>query len=60
MEEFEEDNPTRRPTASTNLGPQNLSNTEPPTRQHTLADPRLQTHIQQRTAWFGFSERICS
>jgi hypothetical protein len=36
-----------------NLDPQDLSNTEPPTRQHTPADMRPPTHIEQRTAGSG-------
>ena len=33
----------------------NLSDTGSPTRQHIPADIRLPTHVQQRTAWSGFS-----
>ena len=40
-------------------GLQDLSDTEPPTRQHTTADMRPSIHIQQRTTWYGFSERSC-
>jgi|UPI0000F49788 hypothetical protein len=42
--------PIGRPAVSTNLDPRDLSDTEPPTRQHTPDDMRLWTHIQQRTA----------
>jgi hypothetical protein len=35
-----------RPAVSINLDPRDLSNTGPPTRQHT-AEMRLPTHIQQ-------------
>jgi hypothetical protein len=45
------------PAVSTNLDPQDLSDTGPPTRQHTPADMRPPTHIQQRTARSGFSQR---
>ena len=34
---------------------QDLSDTEPPTRQHTPADMKPPTHIQQRTARSGLS-----
>ena len=58
MEEAEEEgDPIRRPAVSTNLDSQDLSDTEPPTRQHTPADMKPPTHIQQRTAWSGLSER---
>jgi hypothetical protein len=40
---------------SSNLGPRDLSNTGPPTRQHIPADIRAPTHIQQRTATPGLS-----
>ena len=39
--------PIRRTVVSTNLENQDLSDTEPPTRQHIPADMRLGTHIQQ-------------
>jgi hypothetical protein len=38
----------------------NLSDTEPPTRQQTLADMRLPAHIQQKTARSGLSQRRCT
>jgi hypothetical protein len=38
--------------------PPDLSNTVPPTRQHTSADMRPPTHTQQRTA--QFSHRIAT
>jgi hypothetical protein len=38
----EEGNPIGKPVISTNLDPRDCSDTEPPTRQHTLADTRLQ------------------
>ena len=61
LEEAEEEgNPVRRPAVSTNLDPRGLSDTELPTRQHTLADIRPLTHMQHRTAWFGLSEKRCT
>jgi hypothetical protein len=51
---------TGGPAVSTNLDPWDLSNTGPPTRQHTLANMRPPTHIQQRTAGSGFSQRRCT
>lgn len=44
------------PTISTKLDPQDLSDNEPPTRQHTLADMGPAKHWKQRTAWFGHRE----
>jgi hypothetical protein len=38
LEEAEEGSHIRRPAVSTTLNPQNLSDTEPPTSQHTCAD----------------------
>ena len=58
LEEIEEEgNPVGGPAISRNLVPQAFSDTEPPTRQHTLADTKPATHIQQRTARSGFSQR---
>lgn len=37
-----------------------LSDMEPPTRQHTWAPSRPLTNIQQRTAWSGLSGRRCT
>jgi hypothetical protein len=37
LEGAEEGDPIRKPAVSTNLDPWDLSDTEPPTRQHTLA-----------------------
>jgi hypothetical protein len=45
---------------SINLDPRHLSDTLTPTRQHTTAGMRLPTHIQQRTAGCGFSQRRCT
>ena len=53
----EEGEPIGRPTISTNMDPWDLSDTEPPTRQHTPADMRPPTHIQQRTTKSGLSQR---
>ena len=61
LEEAEEEgNPIGRPAVSTNLDHRDDSDTEPPTRQHTLAGMRLPTHIQQRTARSGLNERRCT
>ena len=57
----EEDDPIRRPTLSTNLDSWDLSDPQPPRRQHTLAGPRSLTHIQhiqQRLAWRGGSNPV--
>jgi hypothetical protein len=46
MEEAEEEgDPIGRSAVSTNLVPWELSDTEPPARQHTQAGPRPPTHI---------------
>ena len=50
--------PIGRSAVSTNLDPQDLLDTEPPTRQHTLADMRPPTHIQQRTVVWTQSEKM--
>ena len=42
---------------SINLDSRNLSNTGPSPRQHTPADMRPPTHIQQRTAGSVFIQR---
>jgi hypothetical protein len=58
LEEAEEEsNLEGEPAVPINLDPQDLSDTGPPTRQHTAADMRPPTHIQQRTARSGFSQR---
>ena len=49
-----------RPAVSTNQSLWNLSDTGPPTRQHTPADMRPPIHIQQRNARSGFSQRRCN
>jgi hypothetical protein len=56
----EEDGPTGIPAVSTKPNPQDLSHTEPSTKQHTLAGRRSLTHIQQKTAMSGLSERRCT
>jgi hypothetical protein len=38
-------NPIGRPTVSTNLDPRELSETKPPTKEHTFAGPRLLAHM---------------
>jgi hypothetical protein len=49
LEEAEEEgDPVGGPAVSINLDPWDLSNTGPPTRQHTPADRRPITHIQHR------------
>jgi hypothetical protein len=48
------------PGFSTNLDPGDLSDIGPPTRQHTPADMRPSTHIQQRTAGSGLRQRRCT
>jgi hypothetical protein len=59
-EDEEEGDPIGRTAVSTNLDHQDLSDTEPPTRQHTSSDMRPPTHIQQRTAGSALSERRCT
>ena len=49
-EDEEEGDPIGRPAISTNLDPQDLSDTKPPTRQHIGAVLKPLTQIQQRTA----------
>ena len=42
-------NPTERPTESTNLDPWELSESEPPTKEHTWAEMRpIGTHVADR------------
>jgi hypothetical protein len=45
----EKGNPVGGPVVSITLDPQDLSDTGPPNRQHTPADMRPPTYIQQRT-----------
>jgi hypothetical protein len=52
-----EGDPIGRTAVSTNLDTQGLSATEPPTKQHTSADMRPPTPVQQRTAESGLRER---
>jgi hypothetical protein len=49
-----------RPAVSTTLDSQDRSDTEPPTRQHTPADMRPPTYVQQRPAGSGFRQRRCT
>jgi hypothetical protein len=51
----EDDDPTGRPTVSTNLDTWKLPETEPPTKEHSQAGPWPLMHMRQRTALFGFS-----
>jgi hypothetical protein len=61
LEEAEEEgDPVGGPAVSINQDPRDLSDTEPPTRQHTPADMRLPTHIQQMTASSVFMKRRCT
>jgi hypothetical protein len=46
------------PAVSINLDTQDLANTGPPGRQHTPANMKPSTHIQQRNARPYFSQRI--
>jgi hypothetical protein len=58
MEEAEEEGDLVGGAAvSINLDPQDLSKTGPPTMQHTPADMRSSTHIQQKTSESGFIQR---
>jgi hypothetical protein len=50
-------NPVGGRAVSIILDPRDLSNIEPPNRQHTAADMRLLTHIQQRTSGPVFIQR---
>jgi hypothetical protein len=59
-ETAEEGEPVWGPVVSINLDPRDLSDTGKPTRKHTAADMRLQTHIQQRTSESIFSWRRCT
>jgi hypothetical protein len=61
MKEAEkEGNPVEGPTVSINLDPKVLTKFEPPTRQHSPADMRPQTHIQHQMASSGLSQRRCT
>jgi hypothetical protein len=60
LEAEEEGNPMGRPAVSTDLDLCDLSDTEPPTGQHTPTDIRSLTHIQPRTPWSDLSERRCT
>jgi hypothetical protein len=57
VEENEEDDPVGGLAVSINLDPWNLSDTGPPTRQHTPPDMRPPTHIQCRTVGSRFSQK---
>ena len=45
MRELEVKDTTRRPAEPTNLGPWGLTETKPPTKEHTWAGPRPPTHM---------------
>ena len=47
MRELEVKDTTRRPAEPTNLGPWRLTETKPPTKEHTWAGPRPPTHMYQ-------------
>jgi hypothetical protein len=47
--------PKGKPAVSMNSDPFELPETEPPTRQNTWTGSKPPAHIQQRTAWSGFS-----
>jgi hypothetical protein len=55
--EVEKGDPVGRPGVSINLDPRDLSNTGTPKRQHTPADMRPPTHVQQRTSGSVFIQR---
>ena len=52
--------PVAGPADTINLDPRDLSDPVPPTRKHSSAFMRLQTHIQQRTTRSKFSQRRCT
>jgi len=56
----DEVNPVEGPAVSINLDPGAVSDTGSPTRQHTPAEMRSPTIIQQRNAGSGFCERRCA
>ena len=63
LKEAEEEgkgSPMGRPAVLTDLNSRDLSDTEPPSRQHTPADKRPPMHIKHRTAWSGLSGRGCT
>jgi hypothetical protein len=58
MEETDQEgDPVERPAVSINLNPRDLSHSKTQTRQHTAADIRQLTLIEQRPVWSGFSQR---
>ena len=61
LEEAEKEGvPIGGPAVSINMDPGDLSTIGPPTRQHTTADIRTSTYIQQMTFISGFSQRRCT
>jgi hypothetical protein len=57
---WEEGNSIEGPAVPINLDPRGFLNTGPSNRQHTPADMRLPTHIQQRTEGSVFNQRRCT
>ena len=49
--------PIETPAVSTNPDKQDLSDIEPLTRDHTLADVKPPTNMQHKTAWSSISGR---
>ena len=49
--------PIETPAVSTNPDKQDLSDIEPLTRDHTLADVKLPSNMQHKTAWSRISGR---
>jgi hypothetical protein len=55
-----EDHPIGGLAVSINLEPLDFLDTGPPPRQHTPANIRFPTHIEQRTGGSKFSQRRCT
>jgi hypothetical protein len=53
-------NPIGRPTVSIYLDPEELPETEPPTKEHTWANLKPQAHMKQRTVLSGLIEKGCA
>jgi hypothetical protein len=56
----EKNNPVGGPAVSINLESWDLSDTEPPNREHAPADMSPPSHIQQRTAGSVFIQKWCT
>ena len=52
--------PIRPQELSNNLGTGDITDTEPPTKQHTQVGMRHMTLIQNRTSWPDLSEKRCT